>query len=376
MRGFAPGRDCVLIITFAPLGRDVTTFSGVGADALPGVGPVSARWNVRSTAPYAGAMSQPNTHRLTLAHSPDPDDVFMWWPLTGVIVPEGAGFRRVKPPCLPELAGSSFAFDPFPADIEVLNRRACDPSQSPIDITALSVRTWADVHDRYDLTRCGASFGDGFGPKLVVPAASAVTDLATLKPGLRIAIPGKRTTAFLMLGMAMGDKLSHATFIEMPFDQIIPAVARGDADAGLVIHEGQLTFADAGLRLVIDVGTWWKGRTGLKLPLGINAIRNDLDARFGQGSLSQVAELLAASVKYAMDRRAESTELTMPWAKANADRAKMETPTLARVDTYCRMYVSDETLDMGEAGRAAIAELLTQGHQAGLCPKVVDVRTR
>jgi 1,4-dihydroxy-6-naphthoate synthase len=299
----------------------------------------------------------------------------MWWPLTGVIIPDGAGFRRVKPPCLPELAGSPFAFDPLPADIEVLNRRALDLSQPQLDITALSARTWADVRDRYDLTRCGASFGDGFGPKLVVPAASSVSDLASLKPGLTIAIPGKRTTAFLMLGMAMGDKLAHASFVEMPFDQIIPAVARGDADAGLVIHEGQLTFADAGLRLVVDVGTWWKAKTSLKLPLGINAIRNDLDARFGPGSLAHVAELLAASVKYAMDRRAESTELTMPWAKANADRANMETPTLARVDTYCRMYVSEETLDMGEAGRSAIARLLDEGHRAGLCPKVAEIRT-
>ncbi len=317
-------------------------------------------------------------HHLTLAHSPDPDDVFMWWPLTGVIVPDASGFRRVAPPRLPQLAGSPFAFDPLPADIEVLNRRALDPSKPQLDITALSVRTWADVRDRYALTRCGASFGDGFGPKIVVPASSSIASIDQLAASsLRIAIPGRRTTAFLMLGMAMGPAAMQNAdrFIEMPFDQIIPAVARGDADTGLVIHEGQLTFADAGLRLVLDVGAWWKRKTSLKLPLGINAVRTDLDSRFGTGSLAHVAELLAASVRYSMDRREESTALTMPWAKANADRARMETPTIARVTEYCKMYVSDETLDMGDAGRAAIVRLLNEGHAAGLCPPAGIVGT-
>jgi 1,4-dihydroxy-6-naphthoate synthase len=292
-------------------------------------------------------------HRLTLAHSPDPDDVFMWWPLTGKIVPEGAGFRRIAPPTLPGLVPSRFAFDPLPTDIEALNRRAvADDDTARLDITALSLRCWADVRDRFLLTRCGGSFGDGFGPKLVVPASHPAQAAGNLRPNERIAVPGFRTTAYMMLTMVLGipGTPDPGRFVEMPFDQIIPAVASGRVDAGLVIHEGQLTFADAGLRLLIDVGAWWKDRTGLKLPLGVNAVRNDLDTRFGPGSMREVADLLAASVRYAVERREESTAYTMPWAKANADKAGMAPPTLERVDRYCRMYVSEETVDMTVGG--------------------------
>lgn len=319
-------------------------------------------------------------HTLTLAHSPDPDDVFMWWPLTGKIEPSASsptGWKRISEPCLPGLADSGFAFEPVPADIEVLNRAAISPATSPkYDITALSARTWADVAHDFIITRCGASFGDGFGPKLVTKRDQSGTS-PTIgcegclgKPGVTIAIPGFRTTAFLMLGMVLGKAVAsdRARFLEMPFDQIIPAVRDGKAHAGLVIHEGQLTFADAGLRLVLDVGAWWKEKTTLKLPLGVNAVRRDLDARFGKGSLATVGKLLAASVRYAAERRDESTRYTLPWAEANAKRAGMQTPTLDRVDTYCRMYVSPETLDMGEPGRSAIATLLGEGHAAGLCP--------
>lgn len=318
-------------------------------------------------------------HPLTLAHSPDPDDVFMWWPLTGKIVPDAspAGYRVIEPPCLPELRGSPFSFAPVPADIEVLNRVALEPNSPQYDITALSARTWADVADRFVVTRCGASFGDGFGPKLVTKRDQTGSTVhigcegCLSKPGVTIAIPGFKTTAFLMLGMVLGAKVAgdRTRFVEMPFDQIIPAVRDGKVHAGLVIHEGQLTFADAGLRLVLDVGAWWKEKTGLKLPLGVNAVRRDLDARFGAGSLKHVGELLAASVRFSAARRDESTRYTIPWAEANAKRAGMATPSLERVDTYCRMYVSDETLDMGEAGRSAIERLLAEGHTAGLCPK-------
>jgi 1,4-dihydroxy-6-naphthoate synthase len=303
--------------------------------------------------------------RLTLAHSPDPDDVFMWWPLTGKIIPDGSGFRVIEPPSLPGLASSRFAFDPLPADIEVLNRRAVrDDHASRLDITALSLRCWADVRDRFVITRCGGSFGDGFGPKLVVKASHAATDAAELLPADRVAIPGFRTTAYLMLTKVLGlpSEPDPSRFIEMPFDQIIPAVASGRAEAGLVIHEGQLTYADAGLRLLVDVGTWWKSRTGLKLPLGVNAVRSDLDARHGPGALREVADLLAASVRHACDRREESTAYTTPWAAANARNAGMTTPTLDRVDQYCRMYVSEETLDMTlggpRSGLAAVRRLL------------------
>jgi 1,4-dihydroxy-6-naphthoate synthase len=316
---------------------------------------------------------------LTLAHSPDPDDVFMWWPLTGKIAPPAetdpfahADWRPSPPLAPPVLNTSPFRFAALPADIEALNRRATEIGD--LDITALSVRAWADVQDRYAITACGASFGDGFGPKLVCRADhSTIGCYNCLKAeDIRIAIPGRRTTAFLMLGLVLG---RHAMarddrFIEMPFDQIIPAVARGQADAGLVIHEGQLTFADAGLRLILDVGQWWKQRTGLKLPLGINAVRRDLDDRHGPGTLGRLSQLLRDSVAYSMARWDESVRYTMPFAAANAARAGAAPPTLERVDQYCRMYVSEETRDMGEQGRQAIYRLLSEAAAAGLCPAV------
>lgn len=310
--------------------------------------------------------------RITLAHSPDPDDVFMWWPLTGKIDVDWE--RLAGAAGEPAIRTGRFEFRALPADIEVLNRRAAE--KGDLEITAMSVRAWADVRDRYVITACGASFGDGFGPKVVARAgdASVNCEACLRRPEVRIAIPGRRTTAFLMLGMVLGD-MPPAKFVEMPFDQIIPAVAGREADAGLVIHEGQLTFADSGLKLVIDVGQWWKKKTGLKLPLGINAVRRDLDQLHGAGTMREIAELLRESVAYAMERWDESVAYTMPFAAANAMKAGQETPTVERVDRYCRMYVSEDTRDMGEAGREAIRRLLAEGAGVGLCPPVgaVDV---
>ena len=312
---------------------------------------------------------------LILAHSPDPDDAFMWWPLTGMVAPTGEPLPG--PDGRPALDTGAFVFRSLPLDIEVLNRRAADAGD--LDITALSVRTWADVQDRYVVTSCGASFGDGFGPKVVARADADLNCEACLRrPGLRIAIPGRRTTAFLMLGLVLGPQstaLGPRSFIELPFDQIIPAVAAGNADAGLVIHEGQLTFADAGLKLILDVGQWWKQRTGLKLPLGINAINRNLDTKHGAGTIGEVARLLRRSVEYSMDHWDKSVRYTLPFAAANAQRAGAEPPTLDRVDRYCRMYVSEETRDMGDAGREAIRRLLGEGAAAGLCPPVGRLET-
>lgn len=307
---------------------------------------------------------------LTLAHSPDPDDAFMWWPLTGKVTPEGTPLPG--PEGRPAIDTGRFEFRSLPLDIEVLNRRAAE--QGDLEITALSVRTWADVRDRYVITACGASFGDGFGPKVVARQGEPAVNCAGClrRPDVRIAIPGRRTTAFLMLGLVLGAQAAATggRFIEMPFDQIIPAVARGEAEAGLVIHEGQLTFADAGLRLLVDVGQWWKERTGLKLPLGINAVRRDLEDRHGPGTLREIGELLRRSVAHAMERWDESVRYTLPFAAANAARSGVSAPTLERVDRYCRMYVSEETRDMGEPGREAIRRLLDEGAAAGLCPAV------
>lgn len=312
---------------------------------------------------------------MTLAHSPDPDDVFMWWPLTGKIGVDGQ--RLPGAAGKPAIDTGRFEFRALPADIEVLNRRAAE--KGDLEITAMSVRAWADVRERYAITACGASFGDGFGPKVVARASdgSVNCEACLRRPEVRIAIPGRRTTAFLMLGMVLGPRAAQVAtkFVEMPFDQIIPAVAQHEVEAGLVIHEGQLTFGDAGLKLVIDVGQWWKTKTGLKLPLGINAVRRDLDQLYGMGTVKQTAALLRKSVAYAMERWEESVSYAMPFAAANAKKAGQETPTVERVDRYCRMYVSEETRDMGDAGLEAIRRLLAEGARAGLCAEVGEVDT-
>lgn len=307
---------------------------------------------------------------LTLAHSPDPDDAFMWWPLTGKINPDGTFQSGTEGK--PRLDTGRFAFRALPADIHVLNRRAIE--KADLEITALSARAYCDVKDRYIITRCGGSFGDGYGPKLIARSGSTLD--AMRAPTTRIAVPGMQTTAFLLFGLALGftrDTLAaqRARFIELPFEQIIGAVARGEADAGLVIHEGQLTFVDAGLQLLLDVGVWWKQRTGLLTPLGVNAVRRDLDQLHGSGTVREVAALLSRSVAYAMDHRDESTRYTLPFALANVDRAgkqSEEKPTLERIERYCKMYVTEETRDMGEKGRQAIERLLRDGAAAGLCP--------
>jgi 1,4-dihydroxy-6-naphthoate synthase len=311
---------------------------------------------------------------LTLAHSPDPDDAFMWWPITGRIDPSGK--RLPGPAGEPAINTGRVRFRAIPADIEVLNRRAATSLEADLfDITALSVRTYADVTAKYAITTCGASFGDGFGPKLVCRDPGITID--SLRKSLqRIAVPGKRTTAFMMLGMILGPDAMRNTgrFVEMPFDQIIGAVTSERCTAGLVIHEGQLTFADAGLQLLVDVGSWWKARTNLKLPLGINAVRRDLDARLGRGATQFVADLLRKSVAYSMDRWDESVAYTMPFAQANVTRGGGLPPTLERLDQYCRMYVSAETRDMGEPGRAAIERLLAEGAKVGLAPTVGTIQ--
>lgn len=270
----------------------------------------------------------------------------------------------------PAMDTGRFRFRALPADIEVLNRRAVETGD--LAVTAMSVRTWADVADRYAITACGASFGDGFGPKLVARVGDARINChnCVKPPDIRIAVPGRRTTAFLMLGMVMGPRvMGHGQkFVEMPFDQITGAVARGEVDAGLVIHEDQLSFGDRGLRLVLDVGAWWKQKSGLMLPLGVNAVRRDLDALHGAGTCDEVARMLSASVAHAMARWDESVAYTLAFAAANAARSGGPAPRLDRVDAYCRMYVSRETADMGDTGREAIRRLLAEGHAAGLCP--------
>jgi 1,4-dihydroxy-6-naphthoate synthase len=333
---------------------------------------------------------------LTLAHSPDPDDAFMWWPITGKVTPTG----EPLPGCegLPRLETGRLRFRAIPIDIERLNRRAIapGPGESRYDITAISFRAYADVAEHYALTACGSSFGLGFGPKVVARRegvrGAAMDPLAWLRdPAVRIALPGVKTTAFMVLGLMLGLKggaggdvergLRDGRFIEMPFGDVIPAVAHGRVDAGLVIHEGQVTFEDAGLVCVVDLGEWWQRAHecggGTPLPLGGNAIRRDLDERFGPGTQAEVVRLLRASIDYALSHRDESIDYTMPFALANAggpsgggggDGGERGRPTRERVDRYIHMYVNEMTVDMGQAGRASVTRLLHAGAVAGLCP--------
>jgi len=275
---------------------------------------------------------------LRLAHSPDPDDAFMWWPLLEV---DG------RPP---RIDTGRFRFESVVADIETLNRRSL---LGDLEITAMSCAQYPHVADRYALTACGASLGDGCGPKLV---ARTPLDPAALRDAT-IAIPGERTSAFGIARLMLGaDGFRHAV---VPFDEIIARVADGGYDAGLVIHEGQLTFREAGLHLVADLGAWWSDHTGLPVPLGVNAIRRDLARAFGPGTLEEVTATLRRSVEYALEHREASIAYALPFARdMGAERA----------DEFVRLYVNSWTLDFGETGRAAVRAFLAELGAKGLAP--------
>lgn len=315
----------------------------------------------------------PDQITLTLAHSPDPDDVFMWWPITGMIEPP-TDPQRLEPARVvsrPVLETGRFRFVSVAADIAALNRHAASPMKSNhFDITALSMFAWAGVRERYTLTSFGSSVGSGYGPKVVTRASAAATPasnadaLAALRdPGAIIAVPGVKTTAFLLLSMILGPGTFR--YVEMPFDRILDAVREGSVNAGLLIHQSQLTYRDLGLSMVLDVGAWWERHTGLPLPLGGNAIRNDLDQRFGRGSTREVVDTLWASLQYALAHREESLRYGMRFApELSEDQAR----------TYIEMYVNDLTIDAGPAGERAIERLITEGARAGLCADAGLVR--
>lgn len=283
---------------------------------------------------------------LRLGHSPDPDDAFMWWPLLHL----GDGPSRLET--------GDFRFDAVPADIEVLNARS---EAGDLEITAMSCAQYPRVRRDYALTACGASLGQGYGPKLVAGQPATLAALAAEDP--LIAVPGLRTSAFGTLSLMLG----AATFRHevVAFDEIIGRVAAGEFDAGLVIHEGQLTFEEAGLHLVEDLGAWWGRRHGLPLPLGVNAIRRDLERRFGEGTLATVTATLRRSVEYALAHRAESIRYALEFARdMGRDLA----------DEFVSMYVNRWTLDFGDDGRQAVRLFLGELHRAGLAPDpgVVD----
>lgn len=292
-------------------------------------------------------MSTVDTMQLTLGHSPDPDDAFMWWPLTGL---DGIG---------PAIDTGRFAFTLETDDIESLNRRA---EHGELDITAISIAHWPTVRDTYVLTACGASMGDGYGPKLVARTPMSAGTLAS--KCRRIAVPGTRTTALATARLLLGN--DH-DWVVLPFETIGAAIASGDVDAGVVIHEGQLTFGQDGLHLVKDLGAWWSAQHDLPLPLGGNVVRRDLETRGGDGTLVALADVLRRSVEHALANRDKS----LAWAQHFGRGIDLDT-----ADAFVAMYVNNWTLDFGPRGRAALRVFLEAVHaDGGADPGSIDIIT-
>ncbi len=283
------------------------------------------------------------TQRRTLhiGHSPDPDDAFMWYPLANFPDGSGPGGKSYTP----TIDTSPYDFVHVLEDIQSLNDRS---ERSELEITAISIHQYPYIADRYALTSCGASMGDGYGPMVIARDQLTLDDLRRVK----IAIPGRRTTAFLALSLLLGK--DAFTYEVLDFDQIIPAVTQGRFDAGLIIHEGQLTYANAGLNCVTDLGKWWTQSRGLPLPLGGNAIRRDLG-----DAMRPICKILLDSIRYALDHRDQAIEYAQNYARdMGSDLA----------DEFIGMYVNQWTLDFGTKGRQAVQQLLAEAADAGLVP--------
>ncbi len=272
-------------------------------------------------------------HEITIAHSPDSDDAFMFY---------GLATNKVRVP--------GYKFTHTLTDIETLNHRAID--EAFYDVTAISFHAYPYLQDRYTLMPCGGSVGEGYGPMIV--ASRKLTSAELLKT--RIAVPGTLTTAYLTLKL-FAPEIETAV---VPFDRIIPAVLAGEFDAGLIIHEGQLTYANEGLHKLLDLGVWWGEQTGLPLPLGGNAIRRSL----GPEVLATTTIALRDSIQHALDHREEALTYAMQFAR-DLD------PALA--NRFVGMYVNDRTLDYGADGREAIRRILEMGHERGIIPIKAEV---
>ena len=271
--------------------------------------------------------------QIHVGHSPDPDDAFMFHALANDKIETG-----------------KYVFTHTLQDIETLNHRAL---KGELELTAVSLHGYAYMTDTYAICACGASMGDNYGPMVVAREACSIDDLK----GKTIAVPGVLTTAFLTLKLLLGDEFTHEVH---PFDEILNLVEQGKVDAGLIIHEGQLTYGEQGLHLIVDMGKWWYEETGLPLPLGANAIRKDL----GQPAMDEVTALLKESIQYGLDNRQEALDYALQYGR-NLDHSK--------ADEFVGMYVNDWTLDFGEKGREAVAELLKRGHDAGVIPNPVKL---
>jgi len=272
------------------------------------------------------------TREISVAHSPDSDDAFMFY---------GLATNKVRVPGL--------RFTHTLCDIETLNRKA---QEGVYDVTAISFHAYPYIQDTYALLPSGGSVGDGYGPMIVAPRAFSQSEIKKK----RIAIPGKLTTAYLALKL-------FAPSIEVevvPFDQIIPQVVEGKYEAGFIIHEGQLSYTKAGLHRIVDLGKWWQKVTGLPLPLGGNAIRRAL----GGPLMLSVSSALRESIQYALDHREEALAYAMQFAR------DLDTQL---ADKFVGMYVNERTLDYGPDGREAVRRLLDMGHKAGIISQVPNI---
>jgi 1,4-dihydroxy-6-naphthoate synthase len=276
------------------------------------------------------------TQLLRLGHSPDPDDAFMFYGLAKDLIPTGA-----------------YRFEHILQDIQTLNMRA---RKGELEISAISIHAYPYVADKYALMSCGSSMGDEYGPMVVTTRPMTLEDLR----GKTIAIPGVLTTAFLTLQLALGKAGEAFKYEIVEFDQIPKHVQAGKVDAGLIIHEGQLTYKSMGLHLVVDLGVWWQQETGLPLPLGGNVIRRDL----GRQTMQEVTNLIRKSIQFSLDHRKEAVQYALAFGRdLNAELA----------DQFVGMYVNHWTLDYGDRGRQAIDTLLKRGAEAGLVPNVPQI---
>jgi 1,4-dihydroxy-6-naphthoate synthase len=280
----------------------------------------------------AKAEVTPATRTITVAHSPDSDDAFMFYGLaTNKLETEGLKFEHTL------------------KDIQTLNE---DAKNGVFDVTAISFHAYAYVSDKYALLPHGASIGDKYGPIVVSKEPRKAEDIGSMK----IAVPGELTSAYLALRI-FNSKFDH---VVVPFDEIIDYVQKGKADAGLLIHEGQLFYKQMGLDKVIDLGEWWHERTGLPLPMGGNAIKREL----GEDLMRQVSKHLHRSILYSMENREDALQYAMQFAR------DME-PGMA--DRFVAMWVNDLTLDYTDRGREAVKRLLDEGHEVGIIPNKVYV---
>ena len=270
---------------------------------------------------------------ISIAHSPDSDDAFMFY---------GLATNKVRVP--------GYRFTHTLCDIETLNRRALD--EAFYDVTAISFHAYPYLQNTYPLMGCGGSVGEGYGPMVVSSRKIALEDLKRIK----IAVPGTLTTAYLALKIFNPNLETEV----VPFDKIIPEIQAGNYDAGLIIHEGQLTYASSGLHKVLDLGVWWRETTGLVLPLGGNAVRRSL----GKESLRIVTKAVKDSIQHALDHREQALEYAMQFARDLDARL---------ANRFVSMYVNDRTLDYGADGRQAIRKLLDLGFERGIIPMAPQV---